>query len=78
MTRRGEEANEIRRRDFFKLAAVAAASSAIGCRPRGPQEGDGLSSQTPPPQTKFRLYRLAMASHQPSSSKPIQVVPVRS
>ena len=49
MTRRGEEANEIRRRDFFKLAAVAAASSAIGCRPRGPQEGDGLSSQTPPP-----------------------------
>jgi len=48
MTRRCDEANEIGRRDFFKLAAVAAASSAIGCSPRGSQERDGLSSQTSP------------------------------
>ena len=48
MTRRCEEANGIRRRDFFKLAAVAAASSAVGCSPRGSEERDGLSSQTTP------------------------------
>ena len=46
MMRRCEEANGIRRRDFFKLAAVAAASSAVGCSPRGSQERDEPSSQT--------------------------------
>ena len=46
MMRRCEEANGIRRRDFFKLAAVAAASSAVGCSPRGSQERDEPNSQT--------------------------------
>ena len=54
MMRRCEEANGIRRRDFFKLAAVAAASSAVGCSPRGSQERDEPSSQTSPEAAPLR------------------------
>ena len=54
MMRRCEEANGIRRRDFFKLAAVAAASSAVGCSPRGSQERDEPNSQTSPEDAPLR------------------------
>ena len=54
MMRRCEEANGIRRRDFFKLAAVAAASSAVGCSPRGSQERDDPNSQTAPEDAPLR------------------------
>ena len=69
MTRWHAATDGIRRRDFFKLAAVAAASSAVGCRPRGSQESDGQAGQAPqeevplvplgngePPAFQFQAY----------------------